>query len=93
VGVCRALAAEPSILILDEPAAGLDQDETALLGVRLRQIVERGVAILLVEHDISLVARVCDHITVLDFGRVLAAGPPTETLKHEDVRTAYLGEV
>ena len=91
VGVARALAASPSCLLLDEPAAGLDSGESLELGRRLRAIAERGTAVLLVDHDMDLVLEVCSHVYVLDFGRVIAAGAPSAIRGDERVIGAYLG--
>ncbi len=91
VGVARALAPGPRLVLLDEPAAGLDSDESAVLGGHLRRLVDGGLTILLVDHDMGLVLSVCDHLTVLDFGRVIASGPPTEVRRDERVIAAYLG--
>lgn len=92
LGIARAVAANPSILLLDEPAAGLDNHETRELGTIIRWLAEtRGMAILLVEHDMNLVMSVCDRVVVLDFGRKLTEGSPAEVRKNADVITAYLG--
>jgi branched-chain amino acid transport system ATP-binding protein len=91
VGVARALAARPALLCLDEPAAGLDSSESLELGERLRAIVATGVSILLVDHDMGLVLSVSDHLYVLEFGRVIAEGPPAEVRVNERVVAAYLG--
>jgi branched-chain amino acid transport system ATP-binding protein len=91
VGVARALAAEPALLCLDEPAAGLDTSESRTLGRHLRQIVARGTAVLLVDHDMGLVLSVCDHVVVLDFGRVIARGTPEAIRRDPAVVEAYLG--
>jgi branched-chain amino acid transport system ATP-binding protein len=91
VGVARALASRPSLLLLDEPAAGLDTDETALLGKRLRELPERGITLLLIDHDMSLVLEVCDHILVIDFGKLIAEGTPAEIRTNPRVIDAYLG--
>ena len=88
----RALATEPKLLLLDEPAAGLNIKETRSLGemiTRLRK--EKGITILLVEHDMDLVMRISDRITVLNFGEVIAKGTPLEVQKNEAVIAAYLG--
>jgi branched-chain amino acid transport system ATP-binding protein len=92
VGVARALAAEPKVVCLDEPAAGLDSSESQLLGSHLREIVDRGTAMLLVDHDMGLVLNVCDHVVVLDFGQVIASGPPDELRRDPRVVEAYLGK-
>ena len=92
VGVARAIAMQPRLLCLDEPAAGLDTEESLHLGRLLRKVVDSGVGILLVDHDMSLVLSVCDHVVVLDFGSVIASGPPTTIRRDDLVLTAYLGE-
>lgn len=93
VGIARAILAEPSVLLLDEPAAGLDVHESAELGTAIRKIVTtRGIGVLLVEHDIEMLTAICDRIVVLDFGRVIATGTPTEVMRHPEVIRAYLGE-
>ena len=91
VGVARALAREPRVLLLDEPAAGLDTTESAELGRRLRAVVDAGTAVLLVDHDIDLVATICDALVVLDQGVLLCSGTPDEVLHDERVIAAYLG--
>lgn len=89
--IARALAAEPKILLLDEPAAGLNHDETLRLGELLRQIADLGTGVLLIEHDMSLVMNVAARIAVLDFGRLIATGTPAEVRANRDVIAAYLG--
>jgi branched-chain amino acid transport system ATP-binding protein len=79
------------MLLLDEPAAGLNREETSRLATLLRKIAASGTAVLLIEHDMSLVMNVADRITVLDFGRVIAQGTPGEVRQNRDVITAYLG--
>ena len=92
VELARALAGPFDMLLLDEPSAGLDEAETERFGEILRRIVaERNTGILLVEHDIGLVRRVCDYIYVLDFGQLIFEGPPDEMSSNEAVRSAYLG--
>ncbi len=91
VGVARALAAEPRLICLDEPAAGLDSVESAELGRRLRALVDAGTSMLLIDHDMSLVLGVCDDVVVLDFGKVIAHGPPEVVRGDPAVITAYLG--
>jgi branched-chain amino acid transport system ATP-binding protein len=87
----RALATEPTVLLLDEPAAGLDATETAELGSRLREVAEAGVGVLLVEHDMGMVMSVAGTVVVLDQGRRIAVGPPAEVSRDPLVRAAYLG--
>ncbi|HKY16117.1 MAG TPA: branched-chain amino acid ABC transporter ATP-binding protein/permease, partial [Microthrixaceae bacterium] len=91
VSIARALAGRPEVLLLDEPAAGLDSTESAWLADRLRAVRDGGVTILLVDHDMSLVLGLCDEIVVLEFGRLLAAGTPEEVRSNAAVRAAYLG--
>jgi ABC-type branched-subunit amino acid transport system ATPase component len=92
VELARCLAGPFQILLLDEPSSGLDQVETERFGRILKRVVEeRGVGILLVEHDMSLVMDVCEQIYVLDFGKPLFDGPPSEVLHADIVRAAYLG--
>jgi ABC-type branched-subunit amino acid transport system ATPase component len=91
VAIARALATDPSIVLMDEPAAGLNTSETAALGRQLRRLADDGLAILLIEHDMELVLSVCDRILVLDFGRTIAEGPPSRIVHDERVIAAYLG--
>jgi branched-chain amino acid transport system ATP-binding protein len=91
VGVARSLACEPSLLLLDEPAAGLDTNETTVLGEKLRTLPEHGVTVLLIDHDMGLVLGVCDQVMVLDFGHKIAEGTPTEIRRNQAVVDAYLG--
>ena len=92
VGIARALASHPKLVLLDEPAAGLDAAETALLGEKLRTIVDEDVATaLLVDHDMELVMGICDEIYVLNFGKVISHGPADEVRRDPLVREAYLG--
>jgi len=91
VGIARALVAKPRVLCLDEPAAGLDTNESEELGRRLRRLVDAGQAMLLVDHDMGLVLGICDEIVVLEFGRVIARGPADAVRRDERVIAAYLG--
>ncbi len=90
--IARALAVEPRIILLDEPAAGLNSRETMELSTLIRKIRESGVTIALVEHDMELVMDVCDSVVVLNLGRKLAEGTPREIQENPEVVTAYLGE-
>jgi len=92
VGVARGLAARPRLLCLDEPAAGLDTRESAELGARLRGLADQGQSMLLIEHDMGLVLGICDRVVVLEFGQVIADGPPEAVRADRRVIAAYLGE-
>lgn len=91
VEIARALAQEPKVLLLDEPAAGLNPTETAELGQLLTRIAESGISVLLVEHDMPLVMSIADHVVVINFGRHLAEGTPAEIAANPEVVAAYLG--
>ena len=93
VELARALAAQPSVLLLDEPASGLDESETRAFGELLRELAGEGMAVVLVEHDVPLVLAVCDRVHVLDMGRVLAVGSAEEIRTDARVHDAYLGAV
>jgi branched-chain amino acid transport system ATP-binding protein len=91
VGVARALASQPRLLCLDEPAAGLDTTESRQLGLQLRQIADRGTATLLIDHDMGLVLSICDRVVVLEFGQVIANDTPAAVRADPRVIAAYLG--
>ena len=91
VGVARALAAAPRLLCLDEPAAGLDALESEALSRHLREIADRGMATLLVDHDMGLVLSISDYVVVLEFGEVIAHGTPDLVRNDAKVISAYLG--
>ncbi len=93
VEVGRALALRPKFLLLDEPAAGQDIEETERFAALLRALAAEGTAVVLVEHDMSLVMGVCDEVHVLDLGKVISVGPPAEIRRDAAVLAAYLGDV
>ena len=90
--IARALALEPKILLMDEPAAGLNSKETHELSLLIRKIREMGVTVVLVEHDMELVMDICDSIVVLNLGRKLAEGTPRDIQENPEVVAAYLGD-
>ena len=92
VGVARALAAQPKLILLDEPAAGLDTAESQTLGRHLREFLDHDMSVFLIDHDMGLVLSVCDYIYVLDFGQIIAEGTPAEIRENTAVKAAYLGE-
>jgi branched-chain amino acid transport system ATP-binding protein len=92
VEVARALVVRPQVLLLDEPAAGQDEQETDRFARLLRALADDGMAVVLVEHDMGLVMSVCDDLHVLDLGRVICAGPPETVRRDSAVLAAYLGD-
>jgi branched-chain amino acid transport system ATP-binding protein len=92
VEVGRALAVRPRFLLLDEPAAGQDAEETRRFAALLRGLADEGTTIVLVEHDMSLVMGVCDEVCVLDLGKIISVGPPDLIRRDETVLAAYLGD-
>jgi ABC-type branched-subunit amino acid transport system ATPase component len=92
VEIARALAVEPQLLLLDEPAAGMNEAETEQLAQLLNQLRNDKLALLVIEHDMDLIMRLSDHVVVLNFGRKLAEGPPAEVQHNSEVIAAYLGE-
>ncbi|MCU1379781.1 MAG: amino acid/amide transporter ATP-binding protein 1, family [Acidimicrobiales bacterium] len=91
VELARALAAGPRALLLDEPSSGLNEEETEEMAKLLRVLVKDGLAVLLVEHDMSFVMGICEYIYVLDFGKIIATGTPAEVQADAAVQAAYLG--
>ena len=91
IEIARALASDPVLLLLDEPGAGLNSSEKVELRELLKRISARGLTILIIDHDMTLVSEVAEHITVLNFGRRIADGVSSDVLKHPDVVAAYLG--
>lgn len=90
-GVARALAGTPSVLLLDEPAAGLSRTESDELGHHLKSIAASGICVVLVDHDVRLVFEVAEQVYVLDFGTLIAQGPPEDVKREQAVIDAYLG--
>jgi ABC-type branched-subunit amino acid transport system ATPase component len=90
--IARALCAEPELLLMDEPAAGLSSVETAQLAILLQGVAVRGVSLLVIEHKIGFIESLCNRVVVLDVGREIASGPPGEVWKEPAVIRAYLGE-
>ena len=92
VEIARAIAAQPKLLLLDEPTAGMNIRETKDLLGFLSGIHDLGITILVIEHDMRVVMGICDHIFVLNFGRKIAEGTPVEIRRNEEVLEAYLGK-
>jgi branched-chain amino acid transport system ATP-binding protein len=90
--IARALALEPKLLLLDEPASGLNARETIAMGELIEKIKQMNVTVLLVEHDMELVMDISDYVAVINFGKLIAKGTPSEIQENEDVIAAYLGE-
>jgi branched-chain amino acid transport system ATP-binding protein len=90
--IARALAAQPRIILMDEPAAGLNSQETLGLARLITRIRDLGITVVLVEHDMELVMDICDRIIVLNLGRKLAEGTPREIQENPEVIAAYLGD-
>jgi len=91
VEIARALASAPRLLLLDEPTAGMNPVEVQAVAALIRKVAAEGHSVLLIEHNVRLVMDVCDRITVLNFGKVIAEGPPAAVVKDPAVVTAYLG--
>ena len=91
VELARALASNPKVLLLDEPSSGLNEEETEEMASLLRKLVDEGLGVLLVEHDMSFVMGTCQFIHVLDFGTIIATGTPAEVQANAQVQAAYLG--
>ena len=89
--IARAVATRPRLLLLDEPAAGLNKDETERLATLIRDIRDQGVGMLLIDHDVPFVFDLCDEVTVMNFGSVIASGAPNDVYRNPAVREAYLG--
>ncbi len=89
--IARAVSAKPKLLLMDEPAAGMTAKERLDLVPRIRALRDEGITVVIVEHDMDVIATVCDVVTVLNFGRKLIEGTPADALASEQVRTAYLG--
>jgi branched-chain amino acid transport system ATP-binding protein len=91
VELARALALKPRVLLLDEPSSGLNEEETSAMAALLRRLVTGGLAVLLVEHDMSFVMGTCELIYVLEFGQIIATGAPEAIQSDAAVQAAYLG--
>ncbi len=93
VAMARSLLGSPSFLLLDEPVAGVNRSDADELAAAITSLADRGVGVLLIEHDVEFVMSVARQVTVLDFGRVIATGTPSEVRRHPDVIRAYLGDL
>jgi branched-chain amino acid transport system ATP-binding protein len=91
VEIARGMATNPQIFLLDEPVAGMNDVEAEQIGVLLRMLASRGIGILLIEHNMRFVMRLCDHIYVVNSGELITSGSPAEILRHPEVISAYLG--
>jgi len=91
LGVAIALATNPELILMDEPVTGMNTEETDRMMNKIREIRDKGVTTLVVEHDMRLVMNICDRLCVLSFGSKIAEGPPSEICKHKEVIGAYLG--
>ena len=91
LGVAVALATNPELILMDEPVTGMNTEETDRMMNKIREIRDRGITILVVEHDMRLVMNICDRLCVLNFGSMIAEGPPSEICRHKEVIAAYLG--
>ena len=91
VEMMRALASDPALILLDEPVAGMNDVEAAELGAIFTRLAQEGMGVLLIEHNVRFVTQLCHHIYVLDSGRMIASGTPTEVINDPAVITAYLG--
>ena len=89
--MARALVTSPTLLLADEPSSGLDAEESGAMGVVLEGLRDEGLSIVLVEHDLELVAKTCDRVVVMDLGRVIADGSVSTVLSDEAVQAAYFG--
>jgi branched-chain amino acid transport system ATP-binding protein len=89
--ICIALATQPRLLLLDEPVAGMDPSETAMMMELIRQIRDRGITVIVIEHDMNVVMNICDRVAVLNYGQKIAEGLPEEVRTNQEVIVAYLG--
>ncbi|TRZ69416.1 MAG: ABC transporter ATP-binding protein, partial [Comamonadaceae bacterium] len=92
VEIARALGTSPRLLLLDEPTAGMNAQESNEIGKLVHSLRDGGLTVLIVEHNVQLVKDYCDHVTVMNFGRFLADGTPAECIAHPDVQAAYFGK-